>query len=222
MKVVALIPIKLNSERLPRKNIKPFFDGTPLMHFIQRVCLQSDLIDETYVYCSDESVKDCVLEDVKFLKRPAFLDENNMTSINIIKEFVKNVAADIYVETHSTAPFATAASFDTCIKKVVSTQYDSAFCASKLLSFLWQEGKPLNFNPDHFPRTQDLGVIYNEASNAYVFPKDTFLKFGRRVGAKPYIHEISQIEAIDIDEPEDFTIANAIYKDMINHEHSNK
>ena len=37
MKTVALIPIKLSSERLPGKNTKPFFDGTPLMHFIQRV-----------------------------------------------------------------------------------------------------------------------------------------------------------------------------------------
>ena len=46
MKTVALIPIKLGSKRVPGKNIKPFFDGTPLMHFIQRACLDAKTIDE--------------------------------------------------------------------------------------------------------------------------------------------------------------------------------
>ena len=45
MKTVALIPIKLGSKRVPGKNIKPFFDGTPLMHFIQRACLDAKTID---------------------------------------------------------------------------------------------------------------------------------------------------------------------------------
>ena len=48
MKVVALIPIKLSSTRIPSKNIKPFYDGTPLMSFIQRACLQSEKIDDVY------------------------------------------------------------------------------------------------------------------------------------------------------------------------------
>lgn len=61
MKTVALIPIKLNSKRIPGQNIKPFFDGTPLMHFIQKACLAADTIDEVYIYCSDEAVRDYIL-----------------------------------------------------------------------------------------------------------------------------------------------------------------
>ena len=75
MKVVALIPIKLGSVRVPQKNIKPFFDGTPLMHFIQRTCLESGLIDEVYIYCSNEDVKEYILPGVKFLKRPVTLSK---------------------------------------------------------------------------------------------------------------------------------------------------
>ena len=56
MKTVALIPIKLGSKRVPGKNIKPFFDGTPLMHFIQKACLEAKNIDEVYIYCSDDAV----------------------------------------------------------------------------------------------------------------------------------------------------------------------
>lgn len=106
MKTVALIPIKMGSKRLPMKNIKPFFDGTPLMTFIQRVCLESELIDETYIYCSDDSVREYVLPGVKFMKRPAFLDADDKNANDIIAEFMKNVDADIYVNTHTTSPFA--------------------------------------------------------------------------------------------------------------------
>lgn len=61
MKTVALIPIKLGSKRVPGKNIKPFFDGTPLMHFIQRACLDAKTIDEVDVYYSDEAVQEYIL-----------------------------------------------------------------------------------------------------------------------------------------------------------------
>ncbi len=64
MKTVALIPIKLGSKRLPGKNIKPFFDGTPMMAMIQRACLDAKNIDEVYVYCDDDAVKPYVLPGV--------------------------------------------------------------------------------------------------------------------------------------------------------------
>lgn len=63
--------------------------------------------------------------------------------------------------------------------------------------------------------------IYCEASGAFVFRKETFLKYDRRVGIKPYICEIDDIEAVDIDYPIDFEIANAIYMGGLFNEYSN-
>ena len=56
MKTVALVPIKLNSQRLPHKNILPLA-GHPLCYHILDTLLKTHGIDEVYVYCSDESVK---------------------------------------------------------------------------------------------------------------------------------------------------------------------
>lgn len=215
MKTAALIPIKTNNERTPGKNTMLFFDGTPLMHLIQRVCLSTMSIDEIYVYCSDDSIKEFLLDGIKFLKRPEYLNGNTYGSNHIIKEFIKSVDADIYLETHATAPFALPESFNICINKVASGRYDSAFCAEPLRNFLWQDGRPVNFDINNFPRTQDLPLIYQEAPGAYVFTKETFQKYSRRVGLNPYIHEIGRIEATDIDYPEDFEIANLIYKEII-------
>ena len=221
MKVVALIPIKLSSTRIPGKNIKLFYDGTPLMSFIQRACLHAEKIDDVYVYCSDDAVKPYVLPGVTYLKRPKFLDGDSINANDFIREFMKEVDADIYVNAHTTSPFAKPETIDDCVEKVTSGEYDSAFCAESIKTFMWENGTPLNFDPNHFPRTQDLPTIYGETSIAYVFTKESFLKHNRRLGSKPYVKEVSRIEAIDIDYPEDFAIANAIYKEVIKNERAN-
>lgn len=215
MKTVALIPIKLGSKRVPGKNTKPFFDGTPLMSFIQQTCLDAKNIDEVYVYCSDDAVIPYVLPGVRYLKRPEYLDGDSINANDFIREFMKSVDADIYVNAHTTSPFAKHETIEELVDKVASGEYDSAFCAEPIRTFMWENGKPINFDPDHFPRTQDLPMIYGETSIAYVFTKDSFTKHNRRLGSHPFIKEVSKIEAIDIDYPEDFEIANAIYKEVI-------
>lgn len=214
MKTVVLLPIKLNNQRIPGKNIKRFSDGTPLMKLIQETCLKSKLIDEIYVYCTNPAVEEYLLPGVKYLQRPQYLDGDQANSNDIIREFIKQIDADIYVETHATGPFTSTESIDACINAVSSGLYDSAFLAKKMQEFLWQNGKPMNFDVNCFPRTQDLIPVYSEAPGAYVFSKETFLKFGRRVGIKPYIHEISEIESRDIDYIEDFEIADILYMAM--------
>lgn len=215
MKVVCLLPIKLNNRRVPGKNIKRFSDGTPLMKLIQKTCLASRTIDKTYIYCSNPEVQDYMEEGIEFLKRPEFLDGDSANSNDIIREFMKEIDADIYVETHATGPFTTHDSIDACVKAVASEVYDSAFLARKLQEFLWQDGTAMNFDIQNFPRTQDLVPVYSEAPGAYVFSKETFRNYGRRVGVKPYIHEVSEIESRDIDYPDDFDIADAIYMSII-------
>lgn len=215
MKVVALLPIKLNNKRVPGKNTKQFSDGTPLMKLIQIACLKSEKINEIYLYCSDETVVEFMEKGVHFLKRPEYLDTDKANSNDIIKEFMKEIDADIYVETHATGPFTKSRSIDICVDKVSSGEYDSAFLARRIQEFLWQDGVAMNFDIQNFPRTQDLQPVYCEAPGAYVFTKDTFIKYNRRVGIKPYIHEVSEIESRDIDYPEDFVIADAIYMNII-------
>jgi CMP-N-acetylneuraminic acid synthetase len=221
MKVVAMIPIKLNSERLLKKSVKEFSDGTPLMEFIQRACLGAESIHEVYVYCSNPEVHKHVINGVRYLQRPDYLDTVTINCNDIIREFMKVVDADIFVVSHATSPFTRSSSIETCIQKVASSEYDSAFLAKRFQQFLWQDGKALNFDVQHFPRTQDLKPIYAESSGAFVFAKESFLKYNRRIGVKPYIHELDEIEAIDIDYPIDFEIANAIYKEIFNCEYSN-
>lgn len=221
MKIVAFMPIKLNNERTPGKNIKPFSDGTPLMHFMQKALVDlkyEGLIDEVYCFCSKKEAIPYLLDGVTFLQRPEVLDQKETKGTQIYETFVDMIESDIYVLAHATSPFVTKEHIGECIINVQSGLYDSAFCAKKIQNFLWQDDKPLNFELSNPLRTQDMKPIYMELSTPYVFTRDGFKKYHSRSGVKPYICEVSEVEAIDIDYPEDFNLANIVYTNILKKE----
>ena len=215
VKTVAFVPIKLNNQRTPGKNTKQFDDGTPLITFFLNTLVEVKTFNKIYVFCSDESIKNYLIPGVEYLKRPDYLDSQDATPQDIIKEFFNLIDADIYAVCHCTSPFVTVDHFEECIRAVKDEGYDSSFTAERIQHLMWTEDVlPLNFDPMNVPRTQDLPVYYNEVSAAYVFKKEVFERYNRRVGIKPHITIVSGVECIDIDYPEDFEIANALYMNM--------
>ena len=214
MKTVAVMPIKLINERCPGKNIRLLGDK-PLLQYELDTLREIGLCDNIYVYCSDDSVCQYLPNSVEFLKRPSFLDLPTSNFTQIFANFKESIDADIYVYAHATAPFVTATSMRLCIEAVQLGVNDSAFCAVKLQDYLWQNGKPLNFDASNLPRTQDLEPIYQETSGIYVFRKSVFEKYRRRIGETPFIKEVSFKEAVDIDTLEDFKLAESLVNIMI-------
>lgn len=220
MKIVALVPMKLNNQRLPGKNIKCFDNGRPLCHYILSTLLSVKEIDEVYVYCSNPDIQNYIPEGVKYLRRSESLDQNTTKINEVIAAFANEVLADIYVMTHATSPFVRADSIRKGLKALLEGDYDSAFAVQNISTFLWKDGKPFNYDLDNIPRTQDLEPIYAETSGFYIFRPEVIKQMHRRIGNKPYMVEVSQIEATDVDEAEDFMIANAIYNHIIAHENN--
>ncbi len=214
MRTVALVPIKMNNERTPGKNTKPFSDGTPLIHFILKTLKICKTVDEIYVYCSDERIKDYLVPGVKYLKRDCIYDTPEADVNDMFRAFSLAVDADVYVLAHATAPFLTAASIDNAVQAVLGGKYDSAFSARKMQEFVWKDGKPMNYDVNKIPRTQDLPPLYVETTGLYVFAKDVIQKKRSRIGYIPYIQEVSVLEATDINNPVDFEIADSIYSHL--------
>lgn len=218
MKVVALVPIKMNSQRLPHKNILDL-GGKPLCYHMMDNLLNVKGMDEAYVYCSDEIIKDYIPEKMKFLKRDSYLDGDLVKGQEIYERFIHEVDADIYILAHATAPFIKTETIQNALDKVLSKEYDSALSVRKIQTFAWYQGKTLNYNLENIPRTQDIEPVYYETSAFFIFKKEVFTEMGkRRIGNKPYFQEIDEIEAVDIDYPEDFKFAQAIMKNKNNKE----
>ena len=215
MKTVAFVPVKLNNERLPGKNIRSFTNGRPLITYILDSLLHTSDVDEIYVYCSDAAIQEYLPEKVKFLKRDPYYDLSTTSFNEVLISFAELVKADVYVLTHATAPFISPDSIRTGVKKVRDEGFDSALSVSKIQEFLWKDGYPFNYDVDQIPRTQDLSPFFAETCGLYVYTRELIIKTRKRVGSDPYLIEVSKIEACDINEPIDFMIADAIYQQRL-------
>lgn len=215
MKVIAVVPMKLNNRRLPQKNTKPFTNGKPLCYYILSTLLSIPEIDNVYVYCSNPDIQNYIPEGVVYLKRSESLDQDTTKMNEVLQSFAKDVPADVYVMTHTTAPFISADSIREGLRNVLEGKYDSSFAAKKIQDFLWKDGKPMNYSLDNIPRTQDLEPLFEETSGFYIYKTDVMTKLNRRIGDNPFVVEVSEIESIDIDEPDDFQIADAVFNHII-------
>jgi len=211
-KVVAIMPIKLKNERFQGKNIK-LLGNKPLLQYQLEMLTRVSEIDEIYVYCSNPEIQSYLIDGVKYLKRDLKLDLPTANFSEIFKEFINDIDADIYVYTHATAPFVTDKTTRECIEAVAERGFDSSFCAVKIQDFLWKDNEPLNFDAQKIPRSQDLMPIWRETSGVYVFTKDTFINTGRRIGYHPFIKNVTLKESIDINEPDDFLLAEIFNKE---------
>lgn len=210
-KVVAFIPIKLNSERLPGKNIKKL-GSMPLIQHILNTLIKSKNINDIYVFCSDESIIDLLPNQVKFLKRDKSLDRDETLGSEIYDSFINLVDSDYYLLAHATSPFIKLETVSNSIEKVLSDKFDSAFTAKEIKNFIWFNDKPLNYSLDLVPRTQDIEPIYVECSAFFIFSKKMWQEEGRRIGNNPYMALLQGEEAVDIDEKDDFELAEFYLK----------
>ena len=205
-KIVSFIPIKLNNQRLPGKNLLPL-GGRLMCDYIFDTVNQIEEIAEKYVYCSDESIKAYIPDGLTFFKRDSYLDGFEVKGLEIIEFFLKDVKADIYVLTHVTQPFTRPDSIREALGKVMSGEYDSAFSVVEIKDYCWYRGKPLNYNMQDIVTTQNLEPVYMETGSFFIFTREVFEKYHQRIGIKPYRKIIGQIEAIDIDTAEDYKMA---------------
>ncbi|MBT8320950.1 MAG: acylneuraminate cytidylyltransferase family protein [Eudoraea sp.] len=218
MKIVALMPMKGNSERVPEKNLKPF-RGRPLYQIVLNELVKSKYIDKIIVNTDSKVIENSILQDygkkVVIHHRPEALLGDTVSMNRIIDHDIQKESADLYIQTHSTNPLLKIETLDEAIKKMLDSMhmYDSIFSVTRMNTRLYdKDGNPYNHNPEQLLRTQDLDPLYEENSNFYIFTKESFANAGgKRIGLNPLMFEIDKLEAVDIDEPQDFIIAEVLH-----------
>lgn len=210
--------MKGHSERVPNKNIKAFA-SLPLYHHIVKAVSNCKYLKNIYIDTDSETIKNDILRSfphVKIIDRPEFL-HGDFVSMNKILEYdLSQIEGDIFLQTHSTNPLLSTLTIDRAIECYLQNKqdYDSLFSVTRWQTrFYWQNGEPVNHNPEELLRTQDLPPIYEENSNFYIFTKESFKNSGsKRIGLKPYLFEMDPLEAVDIDTEFNFKIAETIFK----------
>lgn len=217
--IVALLPMKGVSERVPNKNLK-IFNGAPLYHIVLKNLLNSKYINKVVINTDGEHLKKDIKsnfrDNVIIIDRKEEIQGNYISMNKIIENDIDSVDSEIYLQTHSTNPLLKTETLDLAIEKMIlvteNGENDSVFSVSKTQKrFYNDDATPMNHDPKMLT-TQHLNPIYEENSCFYLFTKSSFEKAQGRIGNKPFMFEINKIESIDIDEPEDFIIAEAVHK----------
>ena len=159
-------------------------------------------------------------ERIQIISRPEEIQGDFVPMNEIIAYDLSQLDGEHFLQTHSTNPLLRTETIKVAIEAYFKgiEKFDSLFSVTRMQTRLyWSNGKPVNHNPQELLRTQDLPPVFEENSNFYIFSKTSFLNAGNnRIGLKPQMFEINKLEAIDIDEAEDFELAEMLYKKRMN------
>jgi CMP-N-acetylneuraminic acid synthetase len=215
-KIVALVPMRHNSERVKGKNYR-FLAGRPLFHCILESLLSCSLIDEIVIDTDSPIIREDVKKnfpEVFLIERPEHLKDETIPMNDVLAWDISKVDADFFLQTHSTNPLLRSETIKMAIEIFLEQYpfYDSLFSVTRLQARLWDSvTRTVNHNPRILLRTQDLPPLFEENSNLYLFTKSSLETYHSRIGERPLMFEIEKLEALDIDEEIDFEIAEFLY-----------
>lgn len=218
-RIIALVPMRHHSQRVPGKNYRPLA-GKPLFHHIIGTLLQCPEIGEVVVDTDSQPVMDGLRQhfpSVRMIERPAHLRADTIAMNEILAYDTEQAPGDFYLQTHTTNPLLRAETISRGLQKFLANYpaYDSLFSVTRLQTRLWDQlGRAINHNPAILLQTQDLPPVYEENSCLYLFTRQNLLARRNRLGERPMMFEIDAAEAWDIDEELDFDVVDFLMKKM--------
>ena len=213
MKLVALVPMRHHSQRVPGKNYRPLA-GKPLYQHIIATLLSVPEISTVVVDTDSEPVMDGLRRDfpqVVILPRPEHLCPDSIPMNEILLYDTSKVQADYYLQTHSTNPLLRPETISKAVQAFLADYpaHDSLFSVTRLQTRLYdQYGHALNHDPNILVQTQNLPPVYEENSCIYIFTRENLKRRRNRLGERPLMFETNADEAWDIDEELDFAITD--------------
>lgn len=218
-RIVAIVPMRHDSRRVPGKNYRLLGDR-PLYHHIVLTLLRVPQVSQILIDTDSDLIRADAkrhFPQVQVLMRPAHLRADTVPMNDVLLNSVRNAEADFYLQTHSTNPLLSPATVSSGIERFLSSypMYDSLFSVTRLQTRLWDSlGRAINHNPAILLRTQDLPPVLEENSCLYLFTRQTLEQQHNRIGLRPMLLEIPRREAIDIDEEADFQLAEMMYRSL--------
>jgi CMP-N-acetylneuraminic acid synthetase len=217
MKLVALVPMRHHSQRVPGKNYRSLA-GKPLYRYIIETLLAVPEIGAIIVDTDSPPVMEGLQKDfpqVRLVERPESLRGDTVSMNEILLHDTDQLQAEFYLQTHSTNPLLRPETVSIAIQTFLSDYpaHDSLFSVTRLQTRLYDhDGQALNHDPNVLIQTQDLPPVYEENSCLYIFTRDNLARRHNRLGERPLLFEIEPAEAWDIDEELDFAITDFLMR----------
>ena len=218
--VTCFLPCRKGSERVPRKNIKPFGEAQKgLIELKLNQLIAANLVDRIVLTTNDTEILDYASSlrsaKLELHHRIEELSSSSTSTDQLVRHALELIPDGNILWTHVTSPFINARHYDEIIKcyfRQLGKGYDSLMTMTILHGFLWQDGKPLNYDrtTEKWPRTQTLAPVHEVNSGAFLAPSSVYQELDDRIGENPYLYAMNKLTSHDIDWPEDFLIAETL------------
>ena len=222
MKKIAFIPARCRSKSIPFKNIK-MFCGEPLIYWVTKSLENSKTIDKIIIATDCKEIINIVesfnLKKVSiYLRNPANAQDSSSTE-SVMLEYIQQSnlkKSDYFFLVQATSPFAQSKDFDLAFQQLIQEKADSLLSCARVKRFFWNEdGMPINYNFKNRPRRQDFKGSLIENGAFYINKIENILRYENRLSGKIAIYEMPEFASIELDEPDDWIIAEMFMKKHI-------
>jgi CMP-N,N'-diacetyllegionaminic acid synthase len=218
LKIVAMIPARLGSQRIPKKNLR-LLGGKVLVEWVIDSCKETNKFDQIYINSESrvfQSISDKA--GISFYERPAVLSSNSATNDNFALDFMSNVELDVLIQVNPTSPFTTSKDIAGVIDMLFEGDFDTVHTVKEERIEGLFGGIPLNFDPTkQMPPSQELTPVHLFTSSIMAWRVSKFKENMSKHGCAVYggdgkigYYPVSGEGSIDIDNEKDFSLAEAI------------
>lgn len=213
---IAFIPVRGGSKSIPMKNIKDFC-GKPLVYWTIKAAIETNFIDQVVVSTDSIEIKTFVnslnWKQVKVFDRGPEFAADDSTTESAMFEFLNQIDLDqlnYFILIQATNPFTTSQMLDSAF--VMCSNYDSVLSGVRFKRFLWgNNGEPLNYDYKNRPRRQDFDGLFLENGAFYISKVNSVLASKNRISGKIGLFEMPDYSAIEIDEQDDWFVAENLF-----------
>ncbi|NVM29088.1 MAG: acylneuraminate cytidylyltransferase family protein [Candidatus Helarchaeota archaeon] len=222
MKTIGFVPARCGSKSIPLKNIKKIC-GKPLIYWNLKSLQEAKNVNEIYVATDCEEIRRVVVEfqfpKIKIYKRDKENARDESSTESVMLEFINKHSfndEDLFILVQATTPFTRPEDFEKAIELYYNEGFDSILSCSRIKKFFWTEdGKPINYDYKNRPRRQDFAGILVENGAFWINTIKNIKTYKNRLSGKIGIYEMPEYAAIDIDEEDDWIIAENLLRKYI-------
>lgn len=214
--ITAVIPVRKGSQRVKNKNLRLFNKKNLLIYKLEKLKKIKQIKKIIVNTDSDEAIDIAKCLNVDFFKRDKYFASSKCTNSEFWSYIAETTNSKYIMFTNCTSPLVKIQTYKKIIEKFykIRNKNDSLNTVTEEKSFLYLHGKPINFNPNKTPNSQNLPDIVK--LNFAVNILSTNLMFSKKsvIGHNPYFFKIDQVEGFDIDTSFDFEFAQYMHKKL--------
>jgi CMP-N-acetylneuraminic acid synthetase len=210
--ITAVVPVRAGSQRVKNKNTRPFA-GTTLLDIKLEMLSRIKTIDKIIVSTDCDNAKAIAKKyGVNIHKRDPYYASSECTNSEFFENMANYVDSGSILYAPCTAPLIKESTYYDFINRYSLNDMKNLVTTSLIKEHLWLDGKPINYEIDKSPNTQDLPDIMSINYGLSIISRELLLKSKNIVSSNPNFYVLDNLEGVDVDTPLDFKFAEFLYE----------